>query len=77
VLGINVIHLGIIVVMNLAIGMLTPPMGVCLIVSCSIAGTRLGTIARAVLPFLLALLVNLALVCLFPSLSLFLPSILL
>ncbi len=77
VLGINVIHLGIIVVMNLSIGMLTPPMGVCLIVSCSIAGTRLGTIARAVLPFLLALLVNLALVCLFPSLSLFLPSILL
>lgn len=75
-LGIDVIHLGVIVVMNLAIGMLTPPMGVCLIVSCSIASVRLEAISRAVLPFLLALLLNLALVSLYPPLSLYLPSLL-
>lgn len=75
-LGIDIIHLGIIVVMNLAIGMLTPPMGVCLIVSCSIASTRLETISRAIFPFLLALIANLILVCFLPSLSMFLPSVL-
>ncbi|WBF66350.1 TRAP transporter large permease [Desulfovibrio subterraneus] len=75
-LGLDVIHLGIIVVMNLAIGMLTPPMGVCLIVSCSIASTRLESITRAILPFLLALIVNLALVCLFPQIALVVPDML-
>lgn len=76
VLGLDVIHLGVIVVMNLAIGMLTPPMGVCLLVSCSIARTGLHAIARAVVPFLLALLVNLLLISLLPQLSLFLPGLL-
>lgn len=75
-LGLDVVHLGIIVIMNLAIGMLTPPMGVCLIVSCSIASTRLEAITRAILPFLLALIINLAVVCLVPDIALKLPHML-
>ncbi|MFI3271475.1 MAG: TRAP transporter large permease [Pseudomonadota bacterium] len=62
-LGISLTHLGIIIVMNLAIGMLTPPMGVCLMVSSGIARVPLATMARAVLPFLVVLLIDLMIVC--------------
>ena len=46
-LGVDMIQLGVIVVTNLAIGMLTPPMGICLIVSASISRDSLGAISRA------------------------------
>ena len=51
-LGVDMIQLGVIVVTNLAIGMLTPPMGICLIVSASISRDSLGAISRRILPFL-------------------------
>lgn len=76
VLGIDSVQLGAIVVMNLAIGMLTPPMGVCLIVSCSLAGTRMESIARAVGPFLLVLLADLLIVTFWSPLTTFLPGLL-
>lgn len=65
-LGISLEHLGIIVVMNLAIGMLTPPLGVCLMVSSGIARVSLTAIARAVLPFLAVLLFDLMVVSYIP-----------
>ena len=51
-LGVDMVQLGVMVVTNLAIGMLTPPMGICLIVSASISGDSLGAISRRILPFL-------------------------
>ncbi|MBU1002236.1 MAG: TRAP transporter large permease [Proteobacteria bacterium] len=75
-LGIDLIHLGAIVVVNLSIGMLTPPLGICLIVSCGLAGTRLGDIATRVLPFLLVLIADLFLVTYWPPLTTWLPSLL-
>lgn len=68
-LGIDLIQLGVIVVVNLAIGMLTPPMGICLIVSSSISGDRLAAICRRILPFLLVLLVDLAVITYWPPLT--------
>ena len=68
-LGIDIIQLGIIVVTNLAIGMLTPPMGICLIVSSSISHDRLTSICRQIVPFLLVLLVDLAIITFFPPLT--------
>lgn len=73
-LGIDLIHLGAIVVVNLSIGMLTPPLGVCLIVSCGLSGTRLGDIAVRVLPFLLVLLIDLLLITFWPPLTGWLPA---
>ncbi len=61
-LHIDMIQLGVIVVTNLAIGMLTPPMGICLIVSCSISGDSLGAISRRIVPFLMILLVDLLII---------------
>jgi len=68
-LHIDIIQLGVIVVTNLAIGMLTPPMGICLIVSCSLSGSTLGAVSRRVLPFLVILLVDLLIISFYPPLT--------
>ena len=75
-LGIDAVQLGVIVVTNLAIGMLTPPMGICLIVSSSISGDRLAPVCRQVVPFLLVLLVDLAVITYWPPLTLTLVGLL-
>lgn len=75
-LGIDLVQLGAIVVVNLSIGMLTPPLGICLIVSCGIAGVRLEATVRKVLPFLLVLLADLALITFWAPLTLWLPRLL-
>lgn len=74
-LGIDLIHLGVIVVCNLAIGMLTPPMGICLIVSGSISGDGMGAITRRVMPFLAILIVDLLIISFCPGLSLWLANL--
>lgn len=71
-LGIDLVHLGVIVVVNLAIGMLTPPLGVCLVVSCSIARIPLSAISRAIVPMLVVLVIDLLLVTFCPPLVLWL-----
>jgi C4-dicarboxylate transporter DctM subunit len=68
-LGIDLIQLGVIVVTNLAIGMLTPPMGICLIVSSSISSSSLGAVSRRVLPFVFVLLVDLLIISFYPPLT--------
>ncbi|MBW1780984.1 MAG: TRAP transporter large permease [Deltaproteobacteria bacterium] len=74
-LGIDMVHLGVIVVTNLAIGMLTPPMGICLIVSCSISGDSLAAISRRILPFLAILLIDLLIITFYPPLTMWLAGI--
>ncbi|TVM19254.1 C4-dicarboxylate ABC transporter permease [Oceanidesulfovibrio indonesiensis] len=75
-LGIDIVQLGAIVVTNLAIGMLTPPLGICLIVSCGLSESPLTRISRSVLPFLAALLVNLLLITFWSPLTMWIPSML-
>lgn len=74
-LGIDLVQLGAIVVVNLAIGMLTPPMGICLIVSCSISGDTIGAVSRRIVPFLFVLLVDLLLITYWSPLTTWLPSL--
>jgi C4-dicarboxylate transporter DctM subunit len=74
-LGIDLIQLGVIVVTNLAIGMLTPPMGICLIVSSSISGDSLMAISRRIVPFLLILLVDLLIICFYPPLTMWMANL--
>ena len=75
-LGIDPVQLGVIVVANLAIGMLTPPMGICLIVSSTISGQSIGAVSRRVVPFLLVLIVDLILISFYPPLTMWLARIL-
>jgi C4-dicarboxylate transporter DctM subunit len=75
-LGIDPVHLGIIMVVNLEIGMVTPPVGLNLFVTAGITGMSIMQVVRAALPWLMVLLVFLGLVTYIPALSLWLPSIL-
>ena len=56
-IGVDPLHFGVILVLNLVIGLTTPPVGVCLFIACSIARTSLEKLSRAIVPFLLASLV--------------------
>ena len=69
-LGMNLIHFGTIMIVNLAIGLVTPPVGVTLYVACGIADTSLKKISVSVIPLLVAALIVLLLVTYVPSLSL-------
>ena len=53
-IGVDPLHFGVILVLNLVIGLTTPPVGVCLFIACSIGETNLERLSRAILPFLIA-----------------------
>ncbi len=72
-IGVDPLHFGIVLVVNLAIGMVTPPLGVCLFVSCSIADITLEDITRAAIPFILVMIVDIFILTFVPALSTFLP----
>lgn len=73
--GIDPVHFGIIMVVNLAMGLCTPPVGVNLFISCQIAGIKLGDITKAILPFLAIVIVDLLLITFIPFFSTWLPSL--
>ncbi len=74
-MGIDPIHLGIIMVVNMEIGMITPPVGLNLFVTAGITGMSIVQVVRAALPWLSVLLVFLLLVTYIPQISLFLPQL--
>lgn len=76
-LGVNPIQFGVIVVLNLVIGLTTPPVGVCLFVASSISKISMVQAVKAIVPFLLVSLLILMLVTYIPAISLFLPGLIL
>ena len=70
--GINPIHFGIIMIVNLEIGYLTPPIGINLFVASGIFKEPLTDVIKAVVPFLFVMLLGLAIITIFPQISLFL-----
>jgi len=74
-LGIDLVHFGIVCVVNIMLGLITPPYGLLLFVMASISGQKLNAIVREVLPFLVAMLLALGLITFFPGLSLWLPRL--
>jgi C4-dicarboxylate transporter DctM subunit len=75
-LGIDPVHLGIIMVVNLEIGMVTPPIGLNLFVTAGVTNMSIMAVARAALPWTMVLLVFLVMVTYIPAISLFLPNLL-
>ena len=73
-LGIDPLHFGLIMVLNLAVGLLTPPLGVCLFVVCGVTKIDLGVIIRSVMPFLAVEVAVLLLVTYAPAVILFIPK---
>ena len=70
-LGIDTVHFGIVVTVNLAIGLFHPPFGINIFVAQSVLGIRLETVYRGILPFVLLYLIVLALITYLPGISLF------
>ena len=75
-LGMEPIHLGILVAANVGIGMITPPVGICLFVACGISKIPIGSVVKPLLPFLLFLVLTLVIITMFPQITLFLPRLL-
>jgi C4-dicarboxylate transporter DctM subunit len=73
-LGIDPVHLGIIIVVNLEIGMVTPPIGLNLFVTSGITGMSIGQVMRAATPWLLVLLTFLMVITYVPAITLWLPG---
>ncbi|WP_428243489.1 TRAP transporter large permease [Gynuella sp.] len=74
-LGVNPVHFGIMMVVNLCIGLCTPPVGSALFVGCSVSGVKVQELIRPMMPFFLALLVTLIAITYIPQISLFLPGL--
>ncbi len=72
-LGMDPTHFGIVMVLNLCIGICTPPVGAVLFVGVGVAGTTIQKVIRPLMPFFIAMLVALMLVTYIPELSLWLP----
>lgn len=73
-MGVDPIHFGIIMVLNLSVGLCTPPVGSVLFIGCSVSGLSIDKVIKPLIPMFLAMVVVLLLVTYLPELSLWLPS---
>jgi len=74
-MGVDPIQFGVLMVVNLAVGMLTPPVGICLFVSCGISGQPLGQVGRAAMPLVAVAMAALLIACYWPPLTTWFPSL--
>lgn len=75
-IGMDTIQFGVMMVLNLAIGLCTPPVGAVLFVGCSIGKISIEKVTRSLMPFYIAMLATLMLVTFIPQISLFIPNLL-
>lgn len=73
-MGINPVHFGIIMMTNLGIGLITPPVGSVLFVAAAVSGLKIEQVLKSMMPFFIGLFIVLMLVTYWPELSLWLPS---
>jgi TRAP-type C4-dicarboxylate transport system permease large subunit len=73
-MGVDPIHFGIIMVLNLSVGLCTPPVGSVLFIGCSVAGLGIDKVVKPLLPMFIAMVIVLLLVTFFPQISLWLPA---
>jgi len=72
--GMDPLHFGIMMIMNLCIGLCTPPVGSVLFVGCSISNLKIEDVIKPLIPFFLVLIIVLLAVTFIPNLSLWLPK---
>ncbi len=75
--GIDPVHFGMIMILNLGIGLLTPPVGPTLVVGCAIGKVTMEAVSKSIMIFYIPMLIVLVLVTYIPALSLWLPNLLL
>ena len=74
-LGIEPVHFGIIMILNLSIGLCTPPVGTILFVGVGVAKTTIVKVVKPLLPLFIAMIVALMVITYFPQISLWLPNL--
>lgn len=74
-LGMDPIHFGIVLIVNLCVGICTPPVGTVLFVGCSVANVKIEHVIKPLIPFFIAMVVSLLLITYIPELSLWLPRL--
>lgn len=74
-LGVNLVHFGVVIVLNMMIGLSTPPFGMCLFIASSISGAKLAKLSKEILPMIAVMLVVLMILTYVPVLTTFLPTI--
>ncbi len=74
-MGIDPIHFGIIMVLNLSVGLCTPPVGSVLFIGCSVAGLSIDKVVKPLIPMFISMVLVLLLVTYIPEISLWLPNI--
>ena len=74
-LGMDPVHFGIMMVLNLCVGLCTPPVGSVLFIGCSVAGVRIDQVIRPLVPLFVAMVVVLLMVAFLPDLSLLIPRL--
>ena len=72
-MGVDPIHFGIMMIVNLCIGLCTPPVGTCLFIGCGVGKTSIAKVTKPMLPFFAAMIVALMFITYVPALSLWLP----
>ncbi len=74
--GIDLVHFGVVITLNVMIGMITPPLGVCLYIASDIAGVRFERVLKDIIPFYIPLIIVLLLITYIPGLVLWFPDLL-
>lgn len=74
-IGMNPIHFGVVMVANLAIGLITPPVGACLYVTCGVAKVSMERLIKASIPFLLSLVISVLIITYCEPLVMFVPNL--
>ncbi|MBP7668836.1 MAG: TRAP transporter large permease, partial [Burkholderiaceae bacterium] len=74
-IGVDPVHFGMIMMVNLGIGLITPPVGTVLFVGAAVSKLKIGVVTKAMTPFFVALFIVLLMVTYIPSLSLWLPRL--
>lgn len=74
-LGLDPIHFGIIMILNLNIGLCTPPVGSVLFIGCSVANLKIQDVVKPLIPFFIAMIAVLIIITFFPSITMFVPRL--
>ena len=74
-IGVDPVHFGIIMVCNLAIGFITPPLGMALFVAARVSNSKLEVVLKGIIPFLLIMITCLMFITYIPEISMFLPNL--
>lgn len=75
-LGVDLVHFGVWMILNLCIGLITPPVGMCMYIGCGISGCTIEQFTKKLPPFFIALIVALLITVFFEPLTMFLPTLL-